>query len=112
MEFTNLDGYQLVHINDRKKGNILREKRIVQNLTQQQVADRAGIKIQQYQKFESNERNIMTASFQLACKVIEALGMNASDFFHGKYVIGEEIFVDTEGVKYKKTGKLISEDVI
>ena len=112
MEFTNLDGYKLVHINDRKKGNILREKRIVQNLTQQQVADRSGIKIQQYQKFESNERNIMTASFQLACKVIEALGMNASDFFHGKYVIGEEIFVYTEGVKYTKTGKLISEDVI
>lgn len=93
MNYTDLSGYQIVHM-DKKKGSILREKRVVQNLTQQQVADKAGIKLQQYQKFESNERNIMTASFQLACKVIEALGMDVSDFFHGEYVIGEEIYMN------------------
>lgn len=110
MEYTDLSGYQIVHM-DNKKGSILKEKRIVQNLTQQQVADKAGIKLQQYQKFESNDRNIMTASFQLACRVIEALGMNVSDFFHGNYVIGEEVYMDTDGIKYVKTGKLMSEEV-
>lgn len=62
---------------------ILREKRVALEMTQQQVADKAGIKLQQYQKFESGERNIMTCSFQIACRVIEALGMDISKFFHG-----------------------------
>ena len=96
MEYTDLSAYQIVHM-DNKKGSILKKKRIVQNLTQQQVADKAGIKLQQYQKFESNDRNIMTASFQLACRVIEALGMNVSDFFHGNYVIEKKsIWTPTE----------------
>ena len=111
MEYGDLNGYQIVHM-DKGKGSILREKRVVQNMTQQQVADKAGIRLQQYQKFENNDRNIMTASFQLACRVIEALGMNINDFFHDNYVIGEEIFMDNEGMKYRKTGRLTSRDVI
>ena len=63
-------GLQLCHLDGKKPGNILREQRVVQNLTQQQVADKAKITVQQYQKFESNERNIKTASFQLACRVL------------------------------------------
>lgn len=90
---------------------ILREKRVVAGMTQQQVADKARIKLQQYQKFESGERNIMTSSFQIACRVIEALGMDISDFYHGEYTTGEQIVLDNEGLKYAKTGKLISEDV-
>ena len=109
MEF-DLKGFKMAHVTDKCDG-ILREKRVVQGLTQQQVADKAGIKLQQYQKFESGERNIMTASFRIACSVIEALGMDISDFYHYKYVLGEEIFLDSEGLKYQKTGKLVNEDV-
>ena len=47
-------GLQLCHLDGKKPGNILREQRVVQNLTQQQVADKAKITVQQYQKFESN----------------------------------------------------------
>jgi len=57
------------------------------------------------------QKNIMTCSFQMACRIIEALEMNISDFYHNEYIIGEEIYMDSEGEKYKKTGKLISEDV-
>ena len=103
-----LDGFQMVHMEER---NILRERRVVLGLTQKQVAEKAKIPFQSYQRFESGERNIMTASFQMACRVIEALGMNISDFYHGEYVLGEEIFDSKEGVRYKKTGKLINEDV-
>ena len=110
MEFEDLTGYKICHLSE-KMDSVLREKRIVLGLTQQQVADKAGIRIQQYQKFESGDRNIMTSSFRTACRVIEALGMNVSDFYHGEYVIGEEIMLDKEGLKYAKTGKLISEDV-
>lgn len=65
------------------KGNlILKEKRVTAGLTQQQVADKAGIKLQQYQKFESGERNLRTASFQIACSVLEALDLDIVEYFH------------------------------
>ena len=53
----------------------------------------------------------MTCSFQLACRIIEALEMNISDFYHGEYALGEEIYNSPEGLRYAKTGKLIDEDV-
>ena len=108
MEFENLGGFGIGH---RKPCQILKEKRLVLELTQKQVAERAGVLLQQYQKFESGERNIMTCSFQLACKIIEALEMNVSDFYHGEYYFGEEIFMSPEGLRYKKTGRLTTEDI-
>jgi len=112
MEFVSLDGFQLVHADPKKcDGNILREKRVVLGLTQKEVAEKARVPLASYQRFESGERQIRTASFQLACRVIEALGMNISDFYHGEYVLGEEIYATKEGIRYKKTGKLIEEDV-
>ena len=42
----------------------------------------------------------------------EALGMNISDFYHGEYVLGEEIYVEDGVMKYKKTGRPIDEDVV
>ena len=110
MKDQSLEGFQIVHFGDKNDG-LLREKRVTLGLTQQEVADRADIKLQQYQKLESGERNIRRASFDLACRVIEALGMNISDFFHDKYILGEEVYWDSDGVKYVKTGKLIEEDV-
>ena len=112
MEDFKLDGFQIVHTVEKDNGgSILREERVVLGLTQKQVAEKAKVPLASYQRFESGERNICTASFQLACRVIEALGMNVSDFYHGEYVLGEEIVNSKEGLRYKKTGKLIEEDV-
>lgn len=112
MEFEDLSGYQLCHLDGKPRAIIiLREKRVTLRMMQQEVADKAKIKLQQYQKFESGARNIMTCSFQLACRVIEALGMNISDFYNGEYVIGEEIYAEDGALKYKKTGRPINEDV-
>ena len=80
----NLVGYQTIHLHGGARDGLLKEKRKVLDLTQQQVADKAKIKLQQYQKFESGERNIKTASFQLAWRVIEALEMDISDFYHNE----------------------------
>ena len=109
MEKFSLDGFQLLHPNAK---SILQEHRVILGLTQKQVAEKASIPLQSYQRFESGDRNIKTASFQVACRVIEALGMNISDFYHGEYVLGEPIFSTKEGLRYKKTGKLINEDVV
>lgn len=94
-----------------KKSDLLRERRVTSGLTQQQVADRAGIKLQQYQKFESGERNLRTASFQIACKVLEALDLDIVKYFHKEYAWGKERYLDSEEWKYKKTGKHVTEDV-
>lgn len=109
MEEMNLNGFQMAHL-DNDMHSILKEKRQVLRMTQQEVAEKAKITLQQYQKFESGERNIRTASFQLACRVIEALGMNISDFFHGEYVWGEQIYAEADGLHYKKTGEHVNKD--
>ena len=42
-----------------------------------------------YQRLESGERSILTCSFGLACRVIEALDMDVSKFYHGDYYLEE-----------------------
>ena len=105
-----LEGFRVVHTQDKKDG-LLKERRVTCGLTQQQVADKAGILIQHYQKFEGGERNLRTASFDVACRVLEALDLDIVKFFHNEYVIGEERYLDSDGWKYKKTGKPVDEDV-
>ena len=111
MEQIDLSGFQMCHLDDDQH-SVLREKRVVLGLTQQQVADRAGIVLQQYQKFEGGERDIMTSSFRTACKVIEALEMDITDFYHGEYTIGEKVYSSAEGLRYLKTGRLTGDDVM
>lgn len=108
MKDFSLDGFQFIHADEK---SIMQERRIILGMTQKQVAEKAKITLQSYQRFESGNRNIMTASFQVACRVIEALEMNISDFYHGEYVLGEKLLDTKEGLRYAKTGKLITEDV-
>ncbi len=60
MEKFSFDGYCLGQF---KPNSILREKRLVLVLTQQQVADLAKVNYGQYQKFERGKGKIITASF-------------------------------------------------
>lgn len=82
---------------------VLSEKRQILRLTQQEVADRAKITLRQYQRLESGERNILTSSFGLACRVIEALDMDASKFYHGDYYLEE--LKTIEGKRFGDRGK-------
>lgn len=68
----------------------LQVRRISLGLTQKQVAEKAHIPLQSYQRFESGAREIRTASFSIACRIIEALEMNISDYFHREYICGEK----------------------
>ena len=67
------------------------KKRQMLRLTQQEIADRAKITLRQYQRLESGERSILTCSFGVACRVIEALDMDVSKFYHGDYYLEEEV---------------------
>ena len=67
---------------DRNDSTKLRKQRDLLDLTQKNVAVRAGIPLQSYQKFENGSRQIRRASFELACRVLEALEMDIPAFYH------------------------------
>lgn len=54
-------------------------------------------------RFQTGERNILTSSFGLACRVIEALDMDASKFYHGDYYLEE--LKTIEGKRFGDRGK-------
>ena len=64
--------------------SILRRARAKLELSQQQVADKAKIHMQQYQ---TGTRNLSSATFDIACRVLEALEMDVVCYFHGGYVL-------------------------
>ena len=59
----------------------LKKKRLALGMTQQDVAEKATISLSSYQKYESGNRNIMTASFEIVCRVIIGLGMDPTSFY-------------------------------
>ena len=60
---------------------LLRRRRIELGLTQQETADRAEIRLQHYQKFEYGRRDLLRASFDVACGVLEALEFDIEQVF-------------------------------
>lgn len=74
---------ELGHKLTQNTGEMLRYRRMMLNHTQRQAADQAEISLRQYQRFESGESDIFNAPLYIACRVIEALGMDISDFYHG-----------------------------
>ena len=81
--------------------NILRQAREKLGLTQQQVADQAGIHQRQYQRFECGERNLSSSSFNIACRVLDVLQLDIAAYARGDYVLSEEIPIDDSAYKSK-----------
>ena len=61
--------------------HILKSRREQLGLTQQQVADKAKIQIRQYQRLESGERSISSASMRIGLCVLAVLKLNPYSFF-------------------------------
>lgn len=108
LEKEDLKGFHTVHLGT---GSMLYEWRVTHHLSQTQVAEKAGITQQMYQRFESGQRNLMNSSFRVTCGLLEALGMDIVKFYHGEYVFGEEVYFDEDGnERYVKTGLKIGKD--
>lgn len=60
--------------------SILKRRREELGLTQQQVADRAEILLRQYQRLESGDRNIASASLRIGLSVCVALQLDPRRF--------------------------------
>ena len=78
---------------------VLRDEREKLGLTQQQVADKAGIRLQKYQRFENSERNLSSAAFYTACNVMKALGLDLTKYRKGEYVFGDEVKIENGKLK-------------
>lgn len=72
MPKSNVPGYFTVQTD----GGILRERREMLGLTQQQVADKSGIQLRQYQRFETNERELSGASMRIGLSICSVLKIN------------------------------------
>jgi transcriptional regulator with XRE-family HTH domain len=55
-------------------------------LTQEEVAQKAGITLKQYQKFEGHDRNLSSSSFRIVHAVLSALELDITAFNNGDYV--------------------------
>lgn len=59
---------------------ILLSRRQQLGLTQQQVANRAGIKLVQYQRFERGERSMASASLRIGMAICDVLKLDPHRF--------------------------------
>ena len=81
-------------------GIVLKKRRRKLGITLQDVADKAGIDIKQYQRFESGDRELASASFITTVQVIKALEMDPVKYAAGEYEIKELIYRGHDGRLY------------
>lgn len=60
--------------------HILRNRRTEFGMTQQQVADAAGIQLRQYQRLENGERTMASASMRIGLSICLVLKLNPYRF--------------------------------
>ena len=69
------------------ENGLLIKQREKLGLTQEEVAERAGITLKQYQRYEKVGNNISSSSFQIVNAVFTALELDMTDFNNGDYVL-------------------------
>lgn len=93
-----------------RHSTILKQQRIMLGLTQQEVADKAAIHLQQYQRIESGEREIDRASLTVAYKILKALEIDLDKFMAGQYQIKEILYRGFDDRLYNfDTGESVDE---
>ena len=81
-------------------GIVLKKRRKQLGMTLQDVADKAGIDIKQYQRFEAGDRVLASASFMTTVQVIKALELDPVKYAAGEYEIKELIYRGHDGRLY------------
>ena len=79
---------------------VLKKHRQKLGLTLHQVADKAGIQIKQYQRFEAGDRELSDAGSITVYKVLKALEMDVEKYASGEYEIKELIYRGHDGRLY------------
>jgi len=68
--------------NIEKDETLFKKLRREKKLTLKQVAELSGLRYQQYQRIESGERDLESASFIVACKILEAFDLDITEYYH------------------------------
>jgi transcriptional regulator with XRE-family HTH domain len=66
---------------------ILINQREKLGLSQEEVAAKAGITLEQYQRFESGDRNLSSSSFQIVNAVLTTLELDITAYNKGEYAL-------------------------
>jgi len=66
---------------------MLREQREKLGLSQEEVATKAGIKLEQYQRYEMSTVCISSSSLRIVHAVLKALELDTTAFAQGKYAL-------------------------
>lgn len=77
-EMINGDRFNIIPAHE---GSVLLQRRKEMKMTQQQVADAAGIQLRQYQRVESGERSFSGGSARIMLSICEALKLDPYLFF-------------------------------
>ncbi len=80
IDFPGIGPVELENIPSASGFELLVERRDQLRLTQQEVADKAGIQLRQYQRFESGERALRSSTLRVALAVCDALMLDAHRF--------------------------------
>jgi len=69
------------------ENGILRGQREKLGLTQEEVAQKAGIKLEQYQRYEQCGVNLSSSSYRIVHAVLQALELDTTAYDRGAYVL-------------------------
>lgn len=67
---------------DKKLGNLIREVRVYEGMSQERLAELVGVSFQQIQKYEYGTNRLTCARL---VKIAKALGRNPGSFFAGPH---------------------------
>ena len=65
---------------------VLKLQRESLSMSQRQVADSAGIQLRQYQRFESGERSMSSASLRIGLSICDVLKLDPHRFISSAYI--------------------------
>lgn len=78
--FPGIGSLELTDIPSRGNFIILEERRNQLGLSQQEVAQKAGMQLRQYQRFETGERKLSAATLRIALAVCDVLELDPHRF--------------------------------
>lgn len=75
------------------EGNkIIKAMRIHLGMTQTEAAEKIGILLEDYQKYEDCDGYIMNGKFSEVCRIIEVMQLNPQKFYREMYVLEEKTY--------------------
>ena len=68
---------------------IIKAMRLYLGMSQREAAEKLGIYLSVYQKYENIPGYVMHASFSRVCRIMELLHLNPNKFFMGQYELND-----------------------